>query len=132
MINMLLRPIDEDHNMHKKKQLRELALINGTLKDETACFICGESTHRSEHCPKKALEVYQLPSEIQSKVNEQYEKDVALMGGNTAGMESEYKNFLKASVVTSAERECSSGGSAILGYSWRNLLICSLGQCRLQ
>ena len=35
MIEMLLRPIDETHNEHKRKQLRELALINGTLKDET-------------------------------------------------------------------------------------------------
>ncbi len=34
MIDMLLRPIDETHNEHKRKQLRELALINGTLKDE--------------------------------------------------------------------------------------------------
>ncbi len=35
MIDMLLRPIDETHNEHKRKQLRELAAINGTLKDET-------------------------------------------------------------------------------------------------
>ena len=34
MIEMLLRPVDETHNEHKRKQLRELALINGTLKDE--------------------------------------------------------------------------------------------------
>lgn len=56
MIEMLLRPIDETHNEHKRKQLRELALINGTLKDEDACVVCGESTHRSEHCPKKVRE----------------------------------------------------------------------------
>jgi hypothetical protein len=60
-----------------------------------ACYICGESSHRSEHCPKKALEVYQLPSDIQTRVNAQYERDVALMGGSTAGMESEYKSFLR-------------------------------------
>jgi hypothetical protein len=35
LIEMLLRPVDETHNEHKKKQLRELAAINGTLKDET-------------------------------------------------------------------------------------------------
>ena len=62
-----------------------------------ACFVCGESTHRTEHCPKKALEIYQLPSDIKAKVDEQYERDVARMGGSTAGMESEYRSFLKAS-----------------------------------
>ena len=40
MIDMLLRPIDETHNEHKRKQLRELALINGTLKDEDVS-VCG-------------------------------------------------------------------------------------------
>ena len=43
MIDMLLRPIDETHNEHKRKQLRELALINGTLKDEdvSVCVLEG-------------------------------------------------------------------------------------------
>ena len=60
-----------------------------------ACFICGESGHRTEHCPKKALEIYQLPSDIKAKADEQYERDVARMGHSTAGMESEYRSFLK-------------------------------------
>ena len=59
------------------------------------CFVCGENTHRTEHCPKKALEIYQLPSDIKAKVDEQYERDVARMGHSTAGLESEYKSFLK-------------------------------------
>jgi splicing factor 1 len=95
MIEMLMRPIDETHNQHKKKQLRELAAINGTLKDEAACILCGETTHRSEHCPKKTTEVYVLPSNIQAKVDALYERDVARMGHSTAGMESEYQSFLK-------------------------------------
>ena len=57
--------------------------------------MCGESTHRTEHCPKKALEIYQLPTDIKAKVDEQYERDVARMGHSTAGMESEYRSFLK-------------------------------------
>lgn len=28
----LLRPLDDEQNEHKQKQLRELALINGTLR----------------------------------------------------------------------------------------------------
>ncbi|KAI9100176.1 hypothetical protein K1719_024394 [Acacia pycnantha] len=30
----LLKPVDESHDFYKKQQLRELALINGTLRDE--------------------------------------------------------------------------------------------------
>ena len=35
--------MDEEMNEHKKLQLRELAALNGTLKDEQFCFICGEA-----------------------------------------------------------------------------------------
>lgn len=74
MIEQLMKPVDEHQNEHKKQQLRELAAINGTVKDEAACYICGESTHRTEHCPKKALEIYSLPSDIKAKVDALYEK----------------------------------------------------------
>lgn len=40
MIKKLL-VIDESSEEHKKKQMLELALINGTLRDEY-CIICGE------------------------------------------------------------------------------------------
>jgi hypothetical protein len=43
LINRLLQPDDEEMNVHKQLQLRELAALNGTLKDETFCFICGDS-----------------------------------------------------------------------------------------
>lgn len=42
LINRLLQPDDEEMNLHKQLQLRELAALNGTLKDETFCFICGD------------------------------------------------------------------------------------------
>ena len=32
LIEKMLRPIDDSKNEHKQKQLRELAIINGTLK----------------------------------------------------------------------------------------------------
>ena len=34
MVSELLRPVDEERNEHKRAQLRELASINGTLRDE--------------------------------------------------------------------------------------------------
>ena len=50
----LLRPLDDEQNEHKQKQLRELALINGTLREEDYCNICGEKGHRQFECPKRA------------------------------------------------------------------------------
>jgi splicing factor 1 len=34
MVEQLLEPMDEARNEHKRLQLRELAALNGTLKDE--------------------------------------------------------------------------------------------------
>ena len=39
-------PVDDGINEHKQRQLRELALINGTLREEDYCSICGEKGHR--------------------------------------------------------------------------------------
>lgn len=54
MVEDLLKPIDDDKNDHKIKQLRELALINGTLRDEEFCPSCGEKGHRQFECPHRA------------------------------------------------------------------------------
>ena len=52
LIADLLRPIDDDTNEWKKKQLMELAAINGTLRDLSApCNRCGEPGHRHYECP---------------------------------------------------------------------------------
>jgi splicing factor 1 len=53
MVEKLCTPSDDEHNEHKRLQLRELAALNGTLKDITACFVCGDEGHDAEHCPKK-------------------------------------------------------------------------------
>jgi protein quaking len=37
----LLRPVDESQDMYKKHQLRELALINGTLREEGSPMSAG-------------------------------------------------------------------------------------------
>lgn len=53
MVEKLCTPSDDEHNVHKQLQLRELAALNGTLKDISACYICGDGGHDAEHCPKK-------------------------------------------------------------------------------
>nr|CCA15601.1 branchpointbridging protein putative [Albugo laibachii Nc14]CCA16339.1 branchpointbridging protein putative [Albugo laibachii Nc14] len=52
-IQSLLVPVDDTKNSHKQKQLRELALINGTLRDDDFCHICGEKGHRQWECPNR-------------------------------------------------------------------------------
>lgn len=53
MIEELLTPMDDEKNEHKQKQLRELALINGTLREDEYCTICGEKGHRPFECPQR-------------------------------------------------------------------------------
>lgn len=53
MVSELLVPIDDEKNEHKQKQLRELALINGTLREEEYCMLCGEKGHRQYECPAR-------------------------------------------------------------------------------
>lgn len=45
----------EAQNEHKRKQLRDLAVLNGTLRDDEnqVCQNCGEVGHRKYVCPKK-------------------------------------------------------------------------------
>ena len=51
MIQDLLVPTDEARNEHKRVQLRELAALNGTLKDDQHCYLCEESGHRYAYTP---------------------------------------------------------------------------------
>ena len=53
MIEQMLVVIDDERNVHKQNQLRELALLNGTLKEDEFCQICAEKGHRSFECPKR-------------------------------------------------------------------------------
>eukprot|EP00584_Thalassiosira_punctigera_P007327 CAMPEP_0172539050 /NCGR_PEP_ID=MMETSP1067-20121228/10324_1 /TAXON_ID=265564 ORGANISM="Thalassiosira punctigera, Strain Tpunct2005C2" /NCGR_SAMPLE_ID=MMETSP1067 /ASSEMBLY_ACC=CAM_ASM_000444 /LENGTH=671 /DNA_ID=CAMNT_0013324673 /DNA_START=63 /DNA_END=2074 /DNA_ORIENTATION=- len=53
MVESMLVVIDDEKNVHKQNQLRELALLNGTLKDEEWCHVCGEKGHRDFECPKR-------------------------------------------------------------------------------
>jgi hypothetical protein len=53
MIEQMLVVIDDEKNVHKQKQLRELALLNGTLKEEEFCSVCAEKGHRAFECPRR-------------------------------------------------------------------------------
>lgn len=54
MVMELLVPVEDDKNEHKQKQLRELALINGTLREDEFCTVCGEKGHKHFECPQRS------------------------------------------------------------------------------
>ena len=53
LVQQLLRPVEDGQNEHKRAQLRELALINGTLKEAEPCYLCGKVGHMQYDCPDK-------------------------------------------------------------------------------
>lgn len=53
MIEEMLVVIDDDKNIHKQQQLRELALLNGTLLEDQYCPLCAEKGHRAFECPTR-------------------------------------------------------------------------------
>lgn len=113
MIERLLQPVDEERNEHKRMQLRELAALNGTLKDDQTCYLCGDSGHRSYECPKKAMDLYKLPLHIQEKVDELYQKDVIRVRPEEAGkLDNEYKSFLmEVGGGQAVEASCGASGA---------------------
>eukprot|EP01018_Ginkgo_biloba_P024932 Gb_19921 [translate_table: standard] len=93
MVEKLLRPVDEGLNEHKRAQLRELAALNGTIRDDEFCRLCGEPGHRQYACPAR---------------NSTFKSDVLCricgdgghptidcpMKGSGKKMDDEYQNFL--------------------------------------
>ncbi|KAL5725471.1 hypothetical protein ACHQM5_008612 [Ranunculus cassubicifolius] len=53
MVEKLLIPVDEGMNEHKRAQLRELAKLNGNLRDHNMCNSCGKEGHLQYACPSK-------------------------------------------------------------------------------
>jgi hypothetical protein len=50
----------EHHNAHKRKQLMELAEMNGTVRAfDRLCRNCGEAGHPDWKCPKQQLTTFQ-------------------------------------------------------------------------
>ena len=98
MVAELLAPVDDTHNVHKQKQLRELALINGTLREETFCTLCGEPGHKQYECPNKARNTSfanitcAICGESSHATRDCPNKDRARE--QSAQMDSEYKSFM--------------------------------------
>jgi splicing factor 1 len=96
MIQKLLVPIDETQNEHKMLQLRELAEINGTLRDRrwfptepasfemsnVKCAHCGEVSHPTSDCPFKnsGLSIGAAKSSTQQQIESEYEKFLTEIG----------------------------------------------------
>jgi splicing factor 1 len=91
-VSALLVPTDDEKNEHKKKQLRDLALINGTLRDtswaveaavvsepdrvwqpaKVKCEHCGEVSHPSVDCPFKGTEIEVEYKKTKEQIDKEY------------------------------------------------------------
>ena len=92
MIEKLLIPVDEDMNDHKRQQLRELALMNGTWRDESSI----EAMQKRLDEELASGSMYQLPETVKKAVEATYRKDVEKLHGAGAGgtLDSAYSDFL--------------------------------------
>ncbi|KAJ7982541.1 branchpoint-bridging protein [Quillaja saponaria] len=94
MVEKLLQPVDEVLNEHKRQQLRELASLNGTIRDEEFCRLCGEPGHRQYACPTRTST---FKSEVACKHcgdGGHPTIDCPVKGATGKKMDDEYQNFL--------------------------------------
>lgn len=102
MIHKLLVPIDDSKNMHKAQQLRELAVLNGTNRNDVACRACGEAGHRIYQCPSRTGPAW-TPANVRCGVcgDRSHPTSDCPSGQKTGGMrqakvDHEYNNFMAA------------------------------------
>ncbi|XP_050245830.1 splicing factor-like protein 1 [Quercus robur] len=94
MVEKLLQPVDEVLNEHKRQQLRELAALNGTIRDEEYCRLCGEPGHRQYACPSRTST---FKSDVLCKIcgdGGHPTIDCPVKGTTGKKMDDEYQNFL--------------------------------------
>ncbi|KAL3914238.1 MAG: hypothetical protein SGILL_006185, partial [Bacillariaceae sp.] len=101
MIEQMLVVIDDEKNVHKQQQLRELALLNGTLKEDEFCQICAEKGHRAFECPKRfgmkknALQVKcAICGDTSHPTRDCTQNPVAGQQANSKEMDSDYMSFM--------------------------------------
>ena len=106
MVRQLLKPVDETFNEHKRAQLRELALIIGTLRDIEGmlCHACGRPGHTQENCPEKDVASYRADVALVTCAicgdgghptrDCPMRNNAAAASGAQAEMSSEYQSFL--------------------------------------
>ncbi|XP_020586915.1 branchpoint-bridging protein-like [Phalaenopsis equestris] len=95
MVEKLLQPVDEVLNEHKRQQLRELAALNGTIRDDEFCRLCGEPGHRQYACPARGST---FKSDVLCKIcgdGGHPTIDCPMKGSGSGNkMDDEYLNFL--------------------------------------
>lgn len=94
MVEKLLVPVDEGLNEHKRAQLRELAALNGTIRDDEFCRLCGEPGHRQYACPARNST---FKSDVVCRIcgdGGHPTIDCPVKGSSPGKMDDEYKNFL--------------------------------------
>ncbi|KAH7447436.1 hypothetical protein KP509_01G107100 [Ceratopteris richardii] len=94
MVEKLLSPIDEGHNEHKRAQLRELAALNGTIRDDEICRLCGEPGHRQYTCSARNST---FKSDVSCKIcgdGGHPTIDCPMKGTVSNNIDNEYANFL--------------------------------------
>ncbi|KAK9095479.1 hypothetical protein Scep_026948 [Stephania cephalantha] len=94
MVQKLLQPVDEGLNEHKRQQLRELAALNGTIRDDEFCRLCGEPGHRQYACPAR---MSTFKSDVLCKIcgdGGHPTIDCPVKGTTGKKMDDEYQNFL--------------------------------------
>lgn len=95
----------EAENEMKQNQLRELAILNGTLRDSAeviTCSNCGTAGHRKYECPERKNVTSELICRIcngsgHTSTDCKYKNDPAMMERsrqNMMSMEQEYLNYL--------------------------------------
>lgn len=96
-IQDLIAIMDDEKNEHKQAQLRELAALNGTLRDRDSfrkdellrgpgsffsnsisCKICGDSSHPTVDCPKK------FKNSDGTDLDAEYQSFLEELGGETS------------------------------------------------
>jgi hypothetical protein len=106
MVKRILVPVEESKNKHKIEQLRELARINGTLREnnewqprtwksaDVYCKHCGELSHPTSDCPLKGKPV------DKAAIDQEYNNfmkeigDFSEMEGTSAEVEKSYEQFM--------------------------------------
>ncbi|GLT39828.1 hypothetical protein SLA2020_139970 [Shorea laevis] len=118
MVEKLLQPVDEVLNEHKRQQLRELAALNGTIRDEEYCRLCGEPGHRQYACPSRTST---FKSDVLCKIcGDGGHPTIDCPMKETTGkkMDDEYQNFLAelgGTVPDPATKQNSAAGSGNSG-----------------
>jgi splicing factor 1 len=106
MVKKILVPVEESKNKHKIEQLRELARINGTLREnnewqprtwksaDVYCKHCGELSHPTSDCPLKGKPI------DKALIDQEYNNfmkeigDTSELDATSSEVEASYQQFM--------------------------------------